>query len=328
MKFIDLFCGIGGFRIALEQLGGECVFSSDIDKSARETYKLNFGEEPYGDITTIEAKDIPDHNILCAGFPCQPFSIAGLRKGFEDTRGTLFFDVARIIKEKQPEAFILENVAGLVNHDSGRTLEVILKTLDDLGYHTSYKNMNAKKYGVPQNRDRWYCVGFRKDLGIGFNGDLPLNYEFPNERELEFTLNDIVQAKEMEDYKITPIAKRNIDKFLTGYIESEKYNQENVLIANEIRPSRANFSSTGISPCLTAKMGTGGNNVPVLVQYNRKLTEAECLRIMGYPEWYQIKPNHSQSYKQIGNSVVVPVISLLTEGMVQLLNEVMVPVEV
>ena len=161
-KFIDLFCGLGGFRIAFEKYGCECVFSSDIDEKVREIYQLNFGEEPAGDISKILCENIPDFDILCAGFPCQPFSIAGLRRGFEDSRGTLFFEVARILKEKQPKAFILENVKGLVSHDQGNTLQVIMNTLDELGYDAKYKIMNALDYGIPQNRERWYCVGFLK----------------------------------------------------------------------------------------------------------------------------------------------------------------------
>ena len=151
LKFIDLFCGLGGFRVALEALGCECVFSSDIDKYARETYKMNFGEYPTGDITKIDEKTIPDHDILCAGFPCQPFSIGGKRLGFEDTRGTLFFDVLRILKEKRPRAFFLENVAGLCNHDGGKTMKTILDCLEDVGYTSFHSVINAKDVGYPQN---------------------------------------------------------------------------------------------------------------------------------------------------------------------------------
>ena len=155
-KFIDLFCGLGGFRIAFEKVGGKCVFSSDIDEAVQKVYENNFGEVPHGDITKIDAQDIPDHDVLCAGFPCQPFSTAGRRLGFEDTRGTMFFEVARILKEKKPTCFILENVKGLTNHDSGKTLETILNTLDEIGYDVKYSVLNAKDYNVPQNRERWY----------------------------------------------------------------------------------------------------------------------------------------------------------------------------
>lgn len=312
--FIDLFCGLGGFRIAFEDKGGNCVFSSDIDKYAQETYLENFGERPFGDITKIESSEIPNHDILCAGFPCQPFSLAGKRLGFEDTRGTLFFDVARIIKDKKPKAIILENVAGLVNHDNGNTLKVIEEQVDLLGYKFYCKLMNAYDYGVPQNRNRWYGIAIRKDLLSDRD-----QFVFPNPIELKITLNDIIQDCVDEGYNITEIAKYNIEEHVKSFKLNKRYSKDHILIANEIRKSRCNFRCDGISPCLTAKMGTGGNNVPVVVKQNRKFTERECLDIMGYPEWYKIKKNNMQSYKQIGNSVVVPVVKLLANNLVNYL---------
>ncbi|MCK9330925.1 MAG: DNA cytosine methyltransferase, partial [Candidatus Cloacimonetes bacterium] len=179
-KFIDLFAGIGGFRLAMQSLGGKCVFTSEWDEQAKKTYHVNFGEVPFGDITKDEIKNcIPDNfDILCAGFPCQAFSIAGRRAGFEDTRGTLFFDVAEILKRKKPKAFLLENVKGLRNHDQGKTLKIILSVLrDDLNYYVpNPQTLNAKDFGVPQNRERIFIVGFRKDLGISdFSYPEPLN---------------------------------------------------------------------------------------------------------------------------------------------------------
>ena len=168
LTFIDLFAGMGGFRIAFESNNAKCVFSSEIDKWACKTYFDNFNEFPYGDITKISANDIPNFDILCAGFPCQPFSIGGHRLGFEDTRGTLFFDVARILNEKKPKAFLLENVKGITNHDNGKTLKVIENSLLELGYTIKHKVLNAKDYGIPQNRERWYCIGFRKDILNGW----------------------------------------------------------------------------------------------------------------------------------------------------------------
>ena len=300
---------MGGFRLAFEAQKCKCVFSSDIDDYACKTYELNFGEFPKSDITKVEAKSIPDFDILCAGFPCQPFSIAGRRLGFEDTRGTLFFDVARIIKEKKPKAFLLENVRGLSNHDGGKTLEVILKTLNELGYETSWKVLNAKKYGVPQNRERWYCYGIKKDL----NKKMP---NFPNEKELKVTLKDIIEINDDKNYKCTEICSKNIKLNL----KKKKLQINDFTLAYEIRPSRCQFANDGISPCLTAKMGTGGNNVPVVVAQNRKLTERECLRIMGYPETYKIYPGH-HTYKQIGNSVVVPVLTELAKLLVKALKD-------
>lgn len=304
LRFIDLFCGMGGFRLAFEAQGCKCVYSSDIDEYACRTYELNFGDFPKSDITKVAAKDIPEFDILCAGFPCQPFSIAGKRLGFDDTRGTLFFDVARILKEKKPMAFLLENVRGLSNHDGGKTLNVILNTLDELGYETEWKVLNAKDYGVPQNRERWYCVGIRKDLNL----KLP---KFPDKKKLSHTLKDIILLKVDSLYDSTDICLKNIETNRAR----KNIKISKTTLAYEIRPSRCQFALGDISPCLTAKMGTGGNNVPVVVEQGRKLTERECLRIMGYPDSYKVYLGH-HTYKQIGNSVVVPVLTELAEGLV------------
>src|SRR5574344_2610167 len=190
--FVDLFAGVGGMRIEFQNLGGKCMFSSEIDKYAQKTYELNFGEKPAGDITKIDAKDIPNHDVLVGGFPCQAFSIAGKRGGFKDTRGTLFFDVARIIKEKQPKAFFLENVKGLTNHRSGKTLATILNVLrEDLGYVVPEPQiMNAKNFGVPQNRERIFIVGFRADLGITAE-----DFEYPEATDTTKCIKDIMEEK-------------------------------------------------------------------------------------------------------------------------------------
>lgn len=317
MNFIDLFSGIGGFRIALENAGGKCVFSSEIDKYARETYSMNFNEIPHGDITEILSKDIPDHNVLAAGFPCQPFSLAGKRLGFEDTRGTLFFEILKILKSKRPESFILENVAGIVNHDSGKTIKVIEDSLKNINYRFEWKLLNAKDYGVPQNRNRWYCIGVDNEKKHLKN----LNIEkiFPKPKDLKYTIDDIIKYNDDEAYQISEIAKRNIKKFKNLYLEKNSITS-NSLIANNIRPSKVSFSSKGISPCLTAKMGTGGNNVPVIEKWNRKLTEKECLMLMGFPNEFKIKENYSQSYKQIGNSVVVPIIEDIASNLINSLK--------
>lgn len=318
--FIDLFSGLGGFRIAFENEGMKCLFSSDIDNAVRQVYFENFKEYPFGDITKLNPSELPDFDVLCAGFPCQPFSLAGKRLGFEDTRGTLFFDVARIAKEKSPKFLLLENVAGLANHDSGRTLETILNTIESIGYHCEYSIMNAYDYGVPQNRKRWYAVCIRNDIKNSMN-NLGITFEFPEKKELEYTMNDIIDVNVTDDYAISDICKQNINKFLDDYKNSIRYKKDNYIIATEIRPSRCNFRSDNISPCLTAKMGTGGNNIPVLVEYNRKLSEKECLRIMGFPNWYAIPANKMQSYKQIGNSVVVPVIQMFAKEIKHVLKE-------
>lgn len=197
--------------------------------------------------------------------------MGGLRKGFEDARGTLFFEVARLIKEKKPKAFFLENVEGIVNHDSGKTIGVIENILQGLGYNFQWRVMNACDYGTPQNRKRWYCVGFRDDLCIGFNGQegkFKVIYNFPEKCKLTFKVKDVIETNVNESYSVSKICEKNINTYIDKFKASTRYDSTNILIANEIRPSRCNFRSDGISPCLTAKMGTGGNNVPVYVEKN------------------------------------------------------------
>lgn len=320
---VDLFSGIGGIRIAFEENGAECVCSSEIDKYACQTYYDNFRDYPFGDVSKLSKSDLPNFDILAGGFPCQPFSIGGFRKGFEDARGTLFFEVARLLKECKPKAFLLENVQGIVTHDNGKTLRTIECILSDLNYNFKWKVMNAKDYGIPQNRNRWYCVGFRDDLNISFDDlySTPGNkkFKFPSKCSLSYSLLDIIQEEADECYKISETAIINIEKFKDAYLS--KNNTEYPLIAYEVRKSRTSFRNDGISPCLTAKMGTGGNNVPIVVSQNRKLTEVECLKLMGFPSWYRIKKNSSHSYKQIGNSVVIPVVSQLAKEIINILSK-------
>lgn len=311
LKFIDLFCGMGGFRLAFEKQGGKCVFSSEIDPYAIKTYELNYGETPSGDITKINASDIPNHDIICAGFPCQSFSIAGKRMGFEDTRGTLFFDVARIMKEKKPDFAFLENVKGLTNHDGGKTLETILSTIREIGYDCKYKVLNAADYGVPQARERWYCVCVRKGSGYDIN-----DFEFPEPIELQKKVKDLVDLSCNDEYAVTKICKQNIETHLA----LKSIEVDDNTLAYEVRPSRCQFKKNGIAPTLTAKMGTGGNNIPVLVKYMRELTERECLNLMGYPDDFKYYKG-SHMYKQIGNSVCVPVITLIAEKIAMMIKK-------
>ena len=322
--FIDLFAGIGGFRLGMEKAGGRCVFSSEIDRYARETYRMNFGEYPAGDIKEIDASEIPDHDILAAGFPCQPFSIAGKRLGFSDTRGTLFFEIERVLLAKKPKAFILENVAGLVNHNHGDTFRTIKNSLKSAGYHIFYKILNARDYGVPQNRERIFIVGFRSKVDFSFPPKLPLKVR----------LQDLLEENP-QGFEISETAKANIEKFLmrragtpAGEMLAELedggpsvalQHGDFPAIAMDIRPSRCYIRSDGISPCLTAKMGTGGNNVPVLIGEYRRLTVRECLRLMGFPDSFSISGNSMQQYKQIGNSVVVPIVEMIVRRMLKVL---------
>ncbi|MDB4135026.1 DNA (cytosine-5-)-methyltransferase [Flavobacteriaceae bacterium] len=319
MNFIDLFCGIGGFRIAFEQAGANCVFSSDIDKYACETYNSNFSEFPLSDITKIDERKIPNFDILCAGFPCQPFSIGGLRKGFAETRGTLFFDIERVLREKKPKSFILENVKGLINHEKGKTLETILNKLGDrvnykynenkspdcLNYDIHYKVINSKSFGVPQNRERVFIIGFLKHT----------DFHFPVSKKQKL-LTDIIDYS-LPTNTLSETLEKNIKIHLKNHKKYSEIKNLDYLLAYEVRKSRATFRFDNLSPTLTAKMGTGGNNVPILVNLKRKLSTNECLSIQGFSKGFKIKPNYSQSYKQIGNSVSVPVVASLAKEMVK-----------
>ena len=311
MKFIDLFSGIGGFRLALERLGMQCVFSSEIDKSARETYFANFAEYPSGDITRIAVKEIPKHDILCAGFPCQAFSIGGYRKGFEDTRGTLFFDIERIIKVKKPRCIFLENVKGLVNHDRGRTLKIINEKLKKQGYNLFYKVLNSSEYGVPQNRERIYIIGFRNKR-IKFDFDLLQKKKTSLSTILDN--NRILNKSELSD-----IAMKHVKNHLKKIKRVKKINYKYPRVISEIRPSRVSFRNDDISPCLTAKMGTGGNNVPYIINFNRFMTVKECLRVQGFPANFKMRGSKQNRYKQIGNSVSAPLIKSILKEILRLI---------
>ena len=297
-KFIDLFAGIGGLRLGFEQAGGECVFSSEIDKHARQTYKENFNETPFGDIKNIPSKSIPDHDFLLAGFPCQPFSYAGYRKGLKDKRSKLFFEIIRVLKEKKPQGFLLENVKGLASLNEGKILAEMIKALKDIGYNVSHKVLNTKEYGnTPQIRERIYIVGFLK--GVFF--------KFPQSQKLTKKIEDFLSKDKQsldfyyDRYPMYNELKKNITKQNTIYQWRRKYIREN---------------KTESCPTLTANMGTGGHNVP-LIKDNygiRKLTPRECARFQGFPESF-IFPNISKChlYKQIGNSVSVPVVKLIAK---------------
>lgn len=296
-RFIDLFAGIGGIRIPFQELGGDCVFTSEWDKFAQKTYRLNFGDEPHGDITQINEKDIPDFDVLLAGFPCQPFSQAGLKKGFADTRGTLFFEIERILKEKRPKAFLLENVKQLKGHDRGRTLQVILKHLDDLNYYVKYEVLRAGDFGVPQNRERIYIVGISKDR---FN--LPENYEFefPVPTYQKTRVGNILEQDVNEKFTIS-------DALWEGHQRRKKEHQEK---GNGFGYSLFNADSE-YTNTISARYYKDGSEI--LIDQGegknpRKLTPRECARLQGFPEKFIIPVSDTQAYKQFGNSVAVPVI--------------------
>ena len=308
--FIDLFAGIGGFRLAMQWCGGRCVFSSEWDKDAQHTYELNFGEFPYGDITKEETKDkIPQgFDVLCAGFPCQAFSIAGLKRGFEDTRGTLFFDVAKILCDRRPKAFFLENVKNLLTHDGGRTFETIERVLsEDLGYIVRHAVMSPHRFAdIPQNRERVFIVGFdpsqvpmERIEGFRFPGTVPLTRGIADFVEPSVSDKRLYYGESFPHYAELVECMRRRD---TVYQWRRKYVREN---------------KSGLCPTLTANMGTGGHNVPLVLTDGgiRKLSPRECLNFQGFPEEYEFpySISNAKRYKQAGNSVVVPLIHRVAE---------------
>jgi DNA (cytosine-5)-methyltransferase 1 len=318
--FIDLFAGIGGFRLAMQNLKGKCVFTSEWDEQAKKTYEANFGEVPFGDITKEETKKfIPDNfDVLCAGFPCQAFSIAGRRGGFEDTRGTLFFDVAEIIKKKKPKAIFLENVKGLVNHDKGRTLSTILNVLrNDLGYNVPEPIIiNAKEFGVPQNRERIYIVGLRKDI----NAD---TFSYPEPTGKSITFADIKEKKEVcvryylsTQYLHTLInhKKRHEDKGNGfGYEIISDNGIANAIVVGGMGRERNlvyDHRLTNFKPVTKIKGEVNREGI-------RKMTPREWARLQGFPDEFIIPVADASAYKQFGNSVAVPAIQATAEKLLQ-----------
>ena len=318
--FIDLFAGIGGFRMAMQSLGGQCVFSSEWDSQAQKTYAANFGEAPEGDITQESTKRlIPDgFDILCAGFPCQAFSIAGRREGFEDTRGTLFFDVADIIRRKQPKAIFLENVKGLINHDKGRTLKVILATLrEDLGYYVPEpKVMNARDFGVPQNRERIFIVGFREDLGIS-------EFDYPKPSGVPVAFEDVKETAPVSAkyYLSTQYLKTLVSHKQRHATKGNGFGYEIIpddAVANAIvvggmgreRNLVYDFRITDYTPVTKIKGEVNREGI-------RKMTPREWARLQGFPDDFKIVVADASAYKQFGNSVAVPAIRATAEKIVE-----------
>lgn len=310
--FIDLFAGLGGFRIALESLGGSCVFSSEINSHACEIYNANFGENPFNDITKISAENIPDFDILCAGFPCQAFSIAGKKKGFEDTRGTLFFDICRIIKEKKPSVLLLENVKNLTKHDSGNTFKTIVSSLEHLGYIVSFNLLNAKDFGVPQHRERIIIVAVRGDLSpnaFSFN----LNYSLPINLKNFLTSFENYACLPVQDYTIIS-QEHKLQKsglIFCGY--RNKNIRKNGVKENSLHLSRTHkqpnriYHINGTHPTLSSQESSGRyfiyNGAKVF-----KLQLEDCFHLMGFPENYIKIGSQANLYNRIGNSVCIPMI--------------------
>ncbi len=304
--FIDLFAGLGGFRLALESFGTKCVYSNEWDESAQKVYQRNFGDLPEGDITKVDETTIPDHDILCAGFPCQAFSISGKQRGFDDNRGTLFFDVARIVRAKNPKVVFMENVKNFATHDNGRTLQIVKETMDKLGYTFNQKVLNAVNYGVPQKRERIYMVCFRKDLKT-------TDFSYPKPFQLKRHVEDFLLDDES---LVENLYVNRPDTYYNG-VADENYSDTSIRlgIINKGGQGERIYSTKGIAITLSAYGGgvfakTGGylvNGRP------RKLHPRECARIMGYPDSYIMSDNKNQAYKQFGNSVVIDVLQLIVK---------------
>jgi len=290
IRFIDLFCGIGGFHEAMRQvcleqhLVEECVFASDIDPFWQESYFQNFGTKPEGDITMVDPASIPDHDLLFAGFPCQPFSIIGQMRGFDDTRGTLFFHIAHILKIKNPRAFILENVKQLAGHDQGKTLKIIIKTLKDLGYHVHYSVLNALDYGLPQKRERVIIVGHRE----------PIPFSFPAPVRPFKPLIEILERRVAKKY------------YASGYIVKKRREAH----TSTCHPSvwHENKSGNICSYPYSCALRSGASYNYLLVNGKRRLTPREMFRLQGFPDTYQITTNEGQAKKQAGNAVPVNIV--------------------
>jgi DNA (cytosine-5)-methyltransferase 1 len=315
IKFIDLFAGIGGFHLALSKINGECVFASEWDKDCQKVYEKNFGLKPHGDITKINEKDIPQHEILCAGFPCQAFSISGKRLGFKDTRGTLFFDVARIIKHHNPKIVLLENVKNFLTHDNGNTINVVKKTLEELNYNVFYKVLNSSNYGVPQKRERIYIVAFNQKLKIK-------NFQFPSNQNIFVSLESCLLpdnlTKDLVLKRKDVNLKKNIDisKDIFG-----NYPQKPIRLGHVNKGGQGEriYSPKGHAVSLTAYGGGIGSKTGLYLinKKLRKLSPRECARITGFPDSFHLSENKNHSYKQFGNSVVVNVLDFIINEIIK-----------
>ena len=301
-RFIDLFAGVGGMRLALESVGGTCVFSSEWDIHAQKTYAANFGEVPHGDITKIKTKDIPPFDILSAGFPCQPFSSFGKRTGFKHkTQGTLFFDVLRIIESKKPDAFILENVKGLISHDRRRTMGTILGALDSAGYEVIHTVLNAANFGVPQHRERVYIVGFRRQK---FGTDI--DFQWPAKKRKTVGIGKHIE-KNVEGFSISKHLQR-------VYIFKKEDGRPEVVTSQTETPVKTLVASYHKIQRLSGTFVEDGSTGL------RLLTPSECKAIMGFPRSFQLPVSRTQMYRQMGNSVAVPVVSEIAKEIIATFN--------
>lgn len=303
-KFIDLFAGIGGIRIPFDELGASCVFSSEIDKFAQQTYYANYQDMPHGDITKIHENEIPNFDILLAGFPCQPFSNAGHKKGFKDTRGTLFFDICRIVKHHMPEVILLENVKGFKNHNKGQTFAVVRSSLEEMGYNVFSEILNAKNFGVPQNRERIYIVALKNST----------KFIFPDHSIFTKRVGDILSKTVDNKYTIS-------DKLWAGHQRRKLEHQKK---GNGFGYCLFNHESEYTST-ISARYYKDGSEILIDQGFSnnpRKLTPREAARLQGFPESFVIPVSDAQAYKQFGNSVAVPVIREIAKNIAKILVEV------
>lgn len=318
-NFIDLFAGIGGIRMGVENAGGKCVFSSEINPKAAKVYEKNFKENPLGDVTKINLNNLPNFDMLCAGFPCQPFSISGKKKGFEDTRGTLFFDICRIIDGKKPKVVFLENVKHLIHHDKGKTLKTILQTLENMGYKVVYRLLNAKDFGMPQNRERIIIIASKSK-----NFDFNLLLSIQKQAYLEDFLDTKGEFEVLDKTEYTLLSKtthQDSGLIFCGYRNKniwKKGIRENTLHLSRVhrQPNRI-YSVKGVHPTIPSQESSGRFFIYIPNDdMVRKLTINECYRIMGFPEYFIKDESLAESYKQIGNSVCVPMIEAVVKEII------------
>jgi len=310
IKYTDLFAGIGGFHQAMDCYNGLCVFASEWDREAARTYFKNYGIMPNGDITKIRAEDIPGHDILCAGFPCQAFSISGKQRGFDDTRGTLFFDIARIVEYHKPKVLLLENVRNFEQHNQGKTLKVVINILDELNYNVFYKVLNASNYGLPQNRERIFIVCFRKSLHV-------IDFKFPLPTNKKVSLFDILD-KEPKDAKIInrtdTVFTKKFKPAMNLFGELSLPNKPiQIGYINKGGQGERIYSPYGHAITLSAHGGGAGAKTGLYYINNkiRKLSPRECARVQGFPDTFEINSSLTQSYKQFGNSVAINVLKAI-----------------
>ena len=328
-KFIDLFAGVGGFHLALEKYGNECVFASEIEPHCQKVYEKNFGMIPAGDITKISAKDIPDFDILTAGFPCQPFSYAVRLEGFEDkTRGTLFFDILRILKEKKPKMFLLENVKGLKSHQKGETLNTIISCLEEAGYTVYWDILNSHDFGVPQKRERWYCVGFDKKIP----------FTFPKGTNNKTTLRDIVDVElddpklKLSDFELERIRHHFASDEIRVQHDNSKYDPNTKKgkygVYSFLKPDKTlrfhigDAAKTQIQEAYYCSLDSVAPAIivarePKLWDLERRLSVDECRRLQGFPENFILDESEIQAKRQMGNSIALPVVEAIAKSMLE-----------